>query len=128
MREWLIALIMPPPEGADERQLYMWRVTISIATLCLAAVLFTHLAWSVGYPPFNGSGFVQTRDFHAVASEVRAARLNSLRVDINRNVKESCSASGAYKQQLGETLTALLIEWERLNNTKFPVLRCDQIT
>lgn len=127
MRDWLIALVMPPKRGASEEQLYAWRLTVGIAIILLCASVFGHMAWSVGAYPFEGEGFVQKSEFQQLAQDTRRARLNALRTAIMSTVRESCDASGPYKALLAEQLTDLLIEWEDLNGKRFPTPACNQV-
>ena len=128
MRDWLVALIMPPKKGASEDQLYIWRVTIGIAIILLAAVSMSHMAWSVGWQPFDGtSGFVQKHEFQELASDVRKGRLNALRTAILSTLRESCAADGRYKLILQEQLADLQVEWNELQGSRFPTPSCAEV-
>ena len=134
MLERLISILWPPKEGANEHQLYWWRVTMAIAVITMAVVFGAHMAWSVGYGPFAGDGFVRQAQFQELAEDSRQSRLNTLRTTIIQLKRENCMAkpsrqpdrndTKSFKTVLAETLSKLLEEWRDLEGHDFPALSC----
>ena len=98
---------------------------MAVTVILVGALTAAHMAWSVGYGPFEGEGFVQHAQFQKLAEDARRGRINSLREALISIRRESCSdAEGEYRLMLLSHLTELQSEWRELTGTDFPLPSC----
>ena len=128
MLEALLRFLFPPKLGATDHELWQWR--LSVMSLLVGGLLISgmHMAWTVGSLPwFEDEGFVKMELFEQLAADTRAARQNTLQFSILDTQRRTCIARGDYLVNLTDQLTDLLIEWEKITDTQFPLPNCREM-
>jgi hypothetical protein len=118
-----IKALNPPPEGATERQLYVWRQIMALTSLATAGFLALHLMWTAGALPFfEGEGFAQKEEFAALVGVSMTGVIYELR-DKQCRAQQGSDAKALYTEKVNEYVR----KYEKLTGEKFRLPACDEL-
>lgn len=117
--------LVPPDEGAPQKEQRQWKILIAAGTVANAVALTAHIALACGLTPW-WPGFAHAEDVEKIFFEKKQARINELTSQIPAMIKKWCDApNGDLKAIFGERMTLLQEEYTDLKGRQFPYMTCD---
>jgi hypothetical protein len=124
VKAWAKSL-RPPKASATDRQVQAWRWAIAITSGVTALSLATHIALACGLISSIHPGFALAADIEQIQRERKIERQSDLEQKILQVKKEQCTASGQAKSLYTFSLQKMLVEYQKLSGSAYPVPACE---
>lgn len=123
-KAWFKAL-RPPKADAPDKYVQAWRWTIAITTGVNTLALAAHIALACGLISSVYPGFALAGDVQKIQEERRIERQTDLEQKILEVREKQCSADGQVKKLHAFTLQKMLVEYQKLSGSAYPVPTCE---
>jgi len=121
---WLKS-IRPPGNDAPDKTVQAWRWAIAITTGVTTLSLALHIALACGFVGFLHPGFASAADVQQIRDERKAERQTDLEQKILQVKKEQCTATGQARSLYTFSLQKMLVEYQKLSGSAYPVPNCE---
>lgn len=123
-KTWLRA-ISPPRADASHKHVQAWRWAIAITTGATTLSLVFHILIACGWISALYPGFASAADVEQIRMDARIERQTDLEQKLLEVREKQCIASGQVRVLHTFNLQKMLIEYQRLSGSVYPLPPCE---
>lgn len=123
--KWWIKGLRPPKATASHKHVQAWRWFIAVSTGVNALALAAHITLACGLLGSTYPGFASAADVEQIRSERKLERQTDLEQRILQVREKQCASDGQVKSLHTFTLQKMLIEYQQLSGSAYPVPSCE---
>ena len=123
-KAWFRA-IRPPKANATDRHVQAWRWAIALTTGVNTLALAAHIVLACGLLGSTYPGFASAGEVEQIRKERKIERQTDLEQRILQVREKQCGSTGQVKSLHTFTLQKMLVEYQQLSGTAYPVPNCE---
>ncbi len=124
--KWWVKGLRPPKANASHKHVQAWRWFIAVSTGVNALALAAHITLACGLLGSAYPGFASAADVEQIKIERKIERETDLEQKILEIREKQCTAPSPQIKSLHTlTMQKMLIEYQRLSGSNYPVPSCE---